>query len=244
MCRGLRWRRALLALGMVAITPAMAQEWGGAIGVASDNVERGYSLTDGKPAWLADLHVGIGTAWVAGVGLSAARPPGESSVTRAVLYADRRWRINEDWSAKVGVAHYDSFPSRDGVYESYNELNSMIGYRGKWRFSVAVSPDVSSYAYWRIRRGLAVWSEASLHQPLVGRLSLDAGAGYAYFRETAAQSYAYGSLGLSFGTGDAYFYLSRIWRQKMTWTLDLDGEQYDFSLQAKSSWVGSIVWSF
>ena len=234
----------LLALGLSAIGPVSAQDWGGAIGIASDNVERGYSLTGGNPAWLADLHVGIGTAWVAGIGLSATRPPGESNATRAALYADRRWRINEDWSAKVGIAHYESFPARGDVYESYNELNSMIGYRGKWRFSLAVSPDLSSYAYWHIRRGLSAWTEANLHQPLAGRLSLDAGVGYAYFRERAAQNYAYGSLGLSYGTGDAYFYLSRVWRQEMTWTLDAGGEWYDFSLPARSSWVGAIVWSF
>ena len=234
----------MLALGMTAMVPTAAQEWGGVIGLASDNVERGYSLTDGKPAWLADLHLGIGTAWVAGVSLSAARPPDESATTRAVLYADRRWRIDEDWSAKIGLAHYDSVPARDGIYESYAELNAMLSYRGKWRCNLAVSPDVSSYAYWRIPRSLAIWGEASLHQPLAGRLALDAGAGYAYFRDAAAQDYAYGSLGLSYGAGDMYFYLSRIWRQEMTWTLEMDNERYAFSLPARARWVGSMVWSF
>jgi uncharacterized protein (TIGR02001 family) len=239
------WRPwALLAFGLTAATAASAQGWGGAIGFASDNIERGYSLTDGNPAWLADLHYGIGTDWVVGVGASAERPPGYSAASRVVLYADRRWRIDDDWAAKIGIAHYDSLPDRGGIYASYTELNATVGYRGKWRMTVAASPDVSSYAYWRVRSGLAAWAEASLHQPLAGRLSLDAGAGYAYFSQTTARSHAYGSLGLSYGVGDTYFYVSRIWRERMTWTFVDGEEQYTFYLPAQARWVGSVVWSF
>ena len=229
---------ALLAAGT-----AGAQGWAGALGVANDNLERGYSLTAGRPAWLADLHYGFGTDWVVGLGASSDRPPGQSAGVRLNLYLDRRWRLGEDWAAKVGVARYDSPGNRYRAIVRYDELNAAIGWRGRWVASIAVSPDVAGSWDRVYRHGPAAWLGIDYHQPLAGRLSLDLGVGRAWLHETGFDDYNYGSAGFGLGIGDVALHASWQWNDRSQPPYGAASSTW-FPMREPSRWLVSALWVF
>ncbi|MDC8014476.1 TorF family putative porin [Tahibacter soli] len=236
-----RSRRCGLGFALVLATSgtAAAQGFGGALGYGNDNVYRGVSLTQGSSAWLADLHYDFGNGWVAGVGASSERPRFQEAGAQFQWYADRRWQIDDDWSAKVGVVHYDS-PSNFWRKElDYNDLTAAIGWRGRWRLSVALSPDTPGVFRYpdKTRIGYAATVELGYTQPLVDRLSLNAGLGYYDLHEVADLGYAYGSIGLSYGIGDFNVYTSAIWA-------DADARRYYMGSETRTRWVTTVVWSF
>lgn len=233
-CHG---RAALFMLVLLAAN-ARAVGWGGTLGFGSDNIYHGLSLTADRPAWLADLHYGIGTGWLVGIGASAERPPGQSAAARITAYLDRRWQLDESWAAKVGAVHYDSPWNRYSDTLRYNELNAAIGFRGRVRVSFAVSPDYpGTYIGNRARSGVAAWTDLTFQQPLVGRLGLDVGFGYADLERTGWHNHRYGNAGLHYGVGDVYVYLARIWTDPIQ-------EPYPASAQPHARWVTSLIWSF
>jgi hypothetical protein len=256
--RPLRSGTACLLLWLVTLPqPAAAQGWGGALGYGTDNVYRGVSLSSGRPAWLADLHYGFGTEWTAGIGVSQERPPFQSDGAQFTLYLDRRWQIDEDWAAKLGVVHYESPWNvwRDEL--NYNELTAAFGWRGRWRLSLALSPDTPGvFTFNGANTDFAATAELSYHQTLHGRLAADLGVGYARIRnaveldydpgdprggrrggERVDLSYGYGSAGLSYGLGDVYVYSSLLWSSP-------GALQYNTGSKDRTRWVTTLVWSF
>lgn len=251
--RPLRRGTGCLLLWLVALAqPAAAQGWGGAIGYGTDNVYRGVSLSSGQPAWLADLHYGFGTDWTAGIGASQERPAFQSSGAQLTLYVDRRWQIDEDWSAKLGVVHYESPWNvwRDEL--NYNELTAAVGWRGRWRLSLVLSPDTPGvFTANGAHTDAAAAVELSYHQPLRGRLAADFGIGHTRIRnavevsyqgssrrpEIVDLSYSYGSAGLSYGRGDIYVYSSLLWASP-------DAVRYSTGSTERTRWVTTLVWSF
>lgn len=233
----------LALIGLLAAGHGQAQGWGGAIGIASDYLERGYSVTAGRPAWLADLHYGIGTDWVIGLGASADRPPRQSAGTRLNLYVDRRWRLGDDWAAKIGVARYDSPGNRYRAIVRYDEINAAIGWRGRWRASIAVSPDVAGSWNRVYKHAPAAWLELDYHQPLAGRLALDIGAGHAWLDETGLASYTYGSAGLGYGIGDVHLYAAWQWNDRSDLPYGAMSQAWS-PMQEPSQWVVSALWVF
>ena len=230
-------------LGLLGVGDGQAQGWGGAVGMASDYLERGYSLTAGRPAWLADLHYGFGTDWVIGLGASADRPPRQSAGTRFNFYIDRRWRLGEDWAAKLGVARYDSPGNDYRALVRYDELNAAIGWRGRWRASIAVSPDVAGSWNRVYRHGPAAWLELDYHQPLAGRFALDIGAGHAWLDEAGLADYNYGSAGLGYGIGDVHLYAARQWNDRAHLPYGAMSAAWSPMLEP-SEWVVSALWVF
>jgi uncharacterized protein (TIGR02001 family) len=233
----------LALLCVVAGGQGQAQVWGGALGVASDHLERGYSLTAGRPAWLADLHYGFGTDWVVGLGAGADRSPRQSAGTRLNLYIDRRWRLGEDWAAKVGIARYDSPGNNYRALVRYDELNAAIGWRGRWRASLALSPDVAGSWNRVYRHGPAAWLELDYHQPLAGRLALDVGAGHAWLSEAGLADYTYGNAGFGYGIGDVHLYLAWQWNDRAELPYGVTSEAWS-PMQEPSEWVVSALWVF
>lgn len=238
-------RSALLAGLTLAAVAARAQEWGGAVGYGSDNVYRGVSLSSGQSAWLADLHY-RGTDWTFGVGATQERPPFQSSGAQITLYADRHWQLDDDWSAKVGLVHYESPWNvwRDEL--RYNDLTAAIGWRGRWRLSVALSPDTPGiFSPEGTKKGFATSTEISYAQPIRGRLGANAGLGYRHVdvRSISARypiaglSYGYASVGLSYGVGDVYIYTSLLWSSP-------DALSYNTGSRDHSRWVTTVIWSF
>jgi hypothetical protein len=234
---GAAWLRGAPLLALVACAPAAAQTWGGSLGLASDNLYRGISLNAGRPAWLADLHVEFAPGWVAGAGAAAARSAAGTDRPQYDIYLDRRWRLDEAWAAKLGVQRYDASGVR------YDEANVAIGYRGRWTASLAVSPNAGGDVPGTpLRKGTALWAEATLHQPLAGRWSADLGYGYARLEPLGLRNYRYANAGLDFVQGDLAFYLSRLWTGPVGFAYPA-GYGY-VAAHAKLRWVATALWSF
>lgn len=260
-------RAVLLVAACLPLGHARAQGWGGSVGLASDNVERGYSLTDGRPAWLTDLHYAFDSGWLAGVAAGAERPQAQRPGARVVLYLDRRWRLDDDWSAKAGVAHYDSPWNSLRSRLRYDEANAAIGFRGRWRASIAVSPNAAGYGeydgyYGPVRTGLAAWAEVTYRQPLFEPLSAEFGLGRAHSDLARTRDYTYANAGLSWVSGDVYVYLAHLWMRSAgsyaapqwpSWPYAQGAERYDAAWRpityatpsaSKRRWVVSVVWSW
>ncbi|MBL8298318.1 MAG: hypothetical protein JNN30_08230 [Rhodanobacteraceae bacterium] len=231
-------RRTALLAGLVLVAGgAGAQDWGGAVGYGTDNIYRGVSLSSGQPAWLADLHY-RGRDWSIGIGATQERPPFQSSGAQITLYADRRWQFDDDWSAKIGVLHYESPWNvwRDEL--SYTDLTAAIGWRGRWRLNLALSADTPGLFSYRVatKKGRAATAELSYQQPLQGRLAANAGFGYAHL-DVAGLNYRYASAGLSYGLGDVYLYTSVLWSSP-------NALRYNTGARDHTRWVTTLIWSF
>ena len=229
-------RRAALLAACFFSAPAAQAQWGGAIGYGSDNVYRGVSLSSGEPAWLADLHY-RGRDWTFGVGATQERPPFQSSGAQITLYGDRHWQLDDDWSAKVGIVHYESPWNVWRNELRYNDLTAAVGWRGRWRLSLALSPDTPDiFSYLGAEKGFAASAELTWQQPIRGRLGANAGLGYTHL-DIAGLSYGYGSAGLSYGVGDVYIYTSLLWSSP-------DALRYNTGARDNTRWVTTVVWNF
>lgn len=241
--KGASPRRGLIALAMTLSVLAMstaagAAHWGGMLGYSSDNILRGHSLSNGQPAWLADLHVEFDHAWVLGLGATAERPPLQSAGAQLTVYVDRRWRFGDDWVTKVGVVHYESPWNDFSDRLRYDELTLAIGYRGRWSASVAHSPDVTGLSErGRPLRGSGSFIESNFHQPISGRLAADIGLGYADYDGVGQIDYAFCSAGLRYDIGRVYLYATMLWANPSP-------QIYGLRADPRQRWVASVVWSF
>lgn len=230
-------RLRVLAVLLTASPPLLAQGWGGALGYGTDNVYRGVSLSSGESAWLADLHYEFDRGWVAGVGASREKPAFQQQGVQYTFYLDRRWQVDEDWSAKLGLIHYES---PHNVWQSelnYNELTAALSWRGRWRLALALSPDTPGiFSYLGAATGFAASAEVSYRQPLYGRLAADFGLGLAHLHK-AELDYAYGSAGLSYGIGNFNIYTSLLCASP-------GALRYNTGSNERSRWVTTLVWSF
>ena len=226
---------------------------GATVGIATDNLHRGVSLSGERPTWLAAAHCEPAPGWVAGLAAGRAHLDGRRSNVQLTLFLDRRWQLAEDWSAKVGVVHYDA-AERGGIDGlRYDEVNAAIGFRGRWRASVALSPNATDIYYrgalppmpgLATRRYRTVWAESTWHQPLADRWALDAGMGMAIPAGWGNSRYAYASVGLRWSAGDVYLYGARLWTESIRWRFDFLGESYEAALPARNGWMGTAVWAF
>ncbi|HEU4615419.1 MAG TPA: hypothetical protein VFS15_25165 [Kofleriaceae bacterium] len=239
------WPAAVATCLLAALPCARAATCGGAVGVTSDNVYRGISLTDARPSALVDVHCAFGDGWIAGAGISSVHLPGRSRNAQLGFYLDRRWQLDDDWSAKLGAVHYDAFRHGRADGLRYDEVNAVLGYRGSWRATLAWSPNATDMYFGGSGKAhRTVWAETTYHRPLVDRLSVDVGVGIAAPGGWGQRSYRYGSVGASYGIGSVYFYASRIWTDSLTWSYRYLGDPFTATLPSQSRWVGSVVWSF
>ena len=126
---------------------------------------------------------------------------------------------------------------------SYDELNAAIGYRGRWRASIALSPNAgASYAARQVRSGFGAWAELTYHQPIVDRFSADIGIGYAELTQRGVRNYRYGSAGFSYRVGDAYLYLARVWTSPLIGAYP--DNPYSATSPVRARWIASVIWSF
>ena len=126
---------------------------------------------------------------------------------------------------------------------SYDELNAAIGYRGRWRASIALSPNAgASYAARQVQSSFGAWAELTYHQPIVDRFSADIGIGYADLTQRGVRNYRYGSAGFSYRVGDAYLYLARLWTSPLIGAYP--DNPYSATSPARARWIASVIWSF
>lgn len=228
----------LLAVGLLLCESALAGSWSGLIGFGTDSIFRGSSLTDGRPGWFGDVHYDDGNGGLLGISANAERPRAQSAGAQFAAYADRRWRLDDDWSAKLGVVHYESPWNRWRDAMRYNELSAAVGYRGRWRLSVALSADSPGLSVqWDVRRDFVAYLESSYRQPLTARLALDLGIGHADLRRVSDRRGNYGSAGLSYALGDIQLFSTLFWT-------DRGAQAYATRADQGMRWVTSLAWSF
>ncbi len=234
-----------LLLGCLATPQANAGQWGGAIGVSSENIYRGIDLGDGEWSGFGDMHYEFSSRWIAGVGASAIRLPGLPEDIQMTLYLDRRWRLAEDWSAKLGVVHYDTVRASNRAGLQYDEINAAISYRGRWLASLAWSPKVgTAYAPEPSQDNSWLWLETAWRQPLGDRFSVDLGLGFARPSGNTPDNYRYASAGINYSMGHMVLSASHIWTDTLSYTYERGGQGLIFELPAQNRWVGSLTWTF
>lgn len=209
--------------------PAAAQSWHGAVTLASDDVVRGLSRSDGDAALLVDLGLRSDGGWGLSLGLSA---PAYASRGGRLAYAlalghGRQWTA--DWALQTQVAHYGYAGRAAAQRYDYDELSLRLVWGGRVHTTLAWSPNLAlppgagatTAPAWTLALG------AQLR--LVGRLALDAGVARLQRRGAAGPSYGYGSIGLSGGVGPVRLQLTAI-----------DGQ----APVAGPHWVASAGWVF
>lgn len=236
---------ALLLGALVAAPLARAGACAGALGVSSENIYRGIPQSEGRVSAFGDLHCAIAQDWVAGLGANAYRTPWGTDDVQFMLYLDRRWRLDGDWSAKLGAVHYEPLHAANRAGFQYDELNAALGWRGRWQATLAWSPRVGN-AYVGTAAGYNGWLrvETGWRLPLGSRVSVDAGLGYAHPSGTPPRDYRYASLALNATFGDAYVSLGRFWTGSLRFRYAAFDPAFEFTAPARQRWVGSVVWLF
>jgi hypothetical protein len=235
-----------MSLGALFATPlAQAKNCGGALGLSSENIYRGISQSDGRVSAFADVHCAVAQNWIAGIGANTIHIPRGGADTQFTLYLDRRWRLDDDWSAKIGAIHYEPLHAENRAGFQYNELNVATGWRGRWLGTVAWSPRVGN-AYIGAAAGFNGWLrvETAWRQPIGGRFSLDAGLGYAHPSGTPPHDYHYANMALNASIGDAYLSLSRVWTSALFFRYNEFDPAFEFTFPSQQRWEGSLVWMF
>ena len=78
------------------------------MGLSSDNIYRGLSMTRGRPAWFLDIHRELGTNWVAGLFAAAERPAYQHPGAQLTAYLKRNWLLDRNWSLQAGAALHEA----------------------------------------------------------------------------------------------------------------------------------------
>lgn len=210
----------------------------GAVGLASAQVLRGVSQSNGSASLSIDLNRRYDNGWALGASLATLGRDAQGDRYLLGLSANRHWQLDADWAVQAGAAHYAYPGSADRHRFDYDELSASIAWRGRWGASLAVLPNaVRRDAAGTPRRGRATALEVSVHEPLGGRLSLDAGIGWLDLSPIRGRGYAYGSIGLGWGVGPVQVFTSWIASQAA-----------DRGLAAPAAggnrWVAAASWVF
>jgi hypothetical protein len=243
-----RSARAIAAWGLGVLAaggPAQAESCGGALGLSSQNIHRGIALSEGRISAFGDLHCPFAEHWVAGIGANTIRTPQGRDDVQVTAYLDRRWRLGDAWSAKLGLIHYEPLQAGNRAGFQYDELIAALGWNGRWLATLAWSPRAGN-AYIGEPAGDNGWLrvETAWRQSLGGRFSLDAGLGHAHPSGAPPQDYQYASLTINAAFGDAYVSLGRIWTGPRRLRYETYDPAFEFTFPAGRRWLGSVVWLF
>jgi uncharacterized protein (TIGR02001 family) len=173
---------------------------GGSLVLTSDYRLHGVSQTDGRPALQADLHYDTPRGWFAGGWATNYTLYGEENQTVQLnAFLGRRWKVGNDWSAKLMLAHYaHPWDSRAQHYD-YDEITAAAAWRDQLFFSASWAPNNSvvwAHGFSLNRTSLAY--DATARMPLRGAVSWVAGIGYYDLSDLVGKSYWYGSAGLTY----------------------------------------------
>jgi uncharacterized protein (TIGR02001 family) len=187
---------------------ADAQSLGGSLGVATDDVFRGLSQSDGQISPQADLHAVLGP-WYGGVSAEEVRRGvDERASAELIAYVALQQQLAEDWAARVTLRHYDYPGNALRTRYNYDELALSVGWRERLMLTLVVSPDTYFRDYsGNYGSGAAYCAEFGARQPLPFGLSGVVGLGYYDLRRQIGTGYTYWSAGLN-----------RRWR---AWVVDL-----------------------
>lgn len=235
-------RLAMLGLAAAVDLPACAAGIGGSIGLVSDQVYRGVSVTAGRAALLTELNYVTDTGWSASLGSTWAHVDAPARVAQWRFAAGRAWQLDDDSAAHLNYVHRaypgGGRPRYDATYGDQDELSASVDWQGRWFVTLAVSPRVNvRIAPDRFRSAPAVSYELGYRQRLRGRLALDIGLGYTDPHAAPNGGYVYGSVGVSGGIGPV--------QTSLTWLGSRAAEkQLAPASAAGRRWVAAAIWSF
>jgi len=212
---------------------------GGSIGVTSDYVYRGVSLSAGNPAIQADLHYRTSGGWVVGTWASYADMGADDGPGSELdLYISRGWILSPDWDLRTTLTHY-TYPDdpRRASYD-YDELVASLGYQSRLFATVAWSPNATRYSHsgW-VEDSTALSYELTAVQPLIGQLAASAGVGYYDLARELESDYWYWNVGLACSLGHAQFAVSYI-------DTDQNASRALGYENTGGRWAGSVTWRF
>ena len=177
---------------------ADAQSLGGSLGVATDDVFRGLSQSDGQISPQGDLHAVLGP-WYGGVSAEEVRRGVDQRASAELIaYAGYQQRLAEDWTGRVTLRHYD-YPG-DGLHGryDYDELALSLAWRERLIVTAVASPDTYFRDYdGNYGSGPAWCLELAGRQPLPLGLSGVAGLGYYDLQRQIGIGYTYWSAGVN-----------------------------------------------
>ena len=191
----------LTAVVGVAAAGVHAATVGGDVTVVTDNIYRGISENDGRPAAQFDLHVGSNNGLFGGLWGSTLSSPRSDFL--AEPYIGMRFSLSSAWSATVTAIDYSYVHHEYGRSDDYQELSVSFSYLDAVNLSLSTSPDVVHY--WRgVRVGRYASYDANItgERALFGPAFVTAGVGYYYLTGPArpawgTQGYGYGNIGLA-----------------------------------------------
>ena len=231
-------RIALFSLSAALELPAGAAGFGGSIGLVSDQVYRGVSVTDGRAALLTELSYGTDTGWSASLGSTWAHVDAPAGIAQLSFAAGRAWQLDADSTAQLNYVHRAYPGTGRPRYYDYDELSASLDWEGRWFATLAFSPRISvRVAPDQLQSAPAVSYELGYRQRLRGRLALDLGLGYTDPHAAPNGGYGYGSIGLSGGVGAV--------QTSLTW-LDSRAAQKHLAPPSAAGrrWVAAAIWSF
>lgn len=195
---------------------AGAERWQLAAIVASDNVQRGLSLSDGRPALLAGASYQFDSGVYAGVWGSTVsngrtvfrKAAGRYEVNYMAGYARA---LGDDWDLDVVLLRYE-YPDSDAFVDyGYSELSVSVGNLDRLRLGFAASRDATIYTRDGLQQKIPTYAleVVGLH-PLNTRLAWLAGAGYMALRDGVDSGYAYVNTGIAAKLGRTEFELQYV----------------------------------
>jgi len=198
-----RLTRLCLCL-MLPQLQAASPDWGGSLVLSSDNLMRGTSRSSSDPALAAEINVRHASGWLASLWASTShvRPADPTTVDIAATLGFGT-AINDDWSLRGSVTHYESpWQNRSGFY-TYDEFTVDVSFRESLLLSASFSPDTSRFgsAYGPAFKRNTMAYEATWQQGIRGNLRGTVGVGYYDLSDLFGHGYWYGSAGLNWSRG-------------------------------------------
>jgi uncharacterized protein (TIGR02001 family) len=116
------------------------------LSLVSDYVFRGVTQTRGGEAAQADVHWHSDSGWLAGAWASTVDPNRGSGPTIEVnLYAGVARELVDDWVARLLAIHY-AYPNDSTTRRwDYDEVAASLAFRDRLAFTIAWSPNYSSF---------------------------------------------------------------------------------------------------
>lgn len=211
---------------------------GGSIGITSDYVYRGISLSSGNPALQGDIHYRTQGGWVGGIWASRADMTSDEAALEVDLYLGRDWPLGADWDLRTTLTHY-TYPDdpRTSSYD-YDELAGTLSYRSRLFATVAWSPNITRYSrYGWAHNQSAVSYELTAMQPLIHRIAASAGVGFYDMPHALDADYWFWNVGVACALGRTELTLSYI-------GTDADAAHaFGYDITA-DRWAGSVAWRF
>lgn len=189
-------------------------DFGGSVGLASDDIYHGISLTCGDPAAQGDLHYRSSGGQAqseafAGVWASAGLGQSECGKARELnIYAGYSLTMGENSSAVLTYTHY-GYPGGGytlrpvgGYRYDYDALEAQWAWQDQVYLTVAWTPDALRFAdHMPLRDRSALSYGLQLHHPLPGGFSLSAGVGYDEIENPFSAGYGFWDAGVGYALG-------------------------------------------